>query len=77
MPGQWHSQPTDFVWSKVHACLGVTCHLNFWQADWGLLTCHCGSTGAEQTPKKSQRTKLALEKKILLPLPPGFKLATF
>ena len=31
----------------------------------------------ERTPNKSQHTKLTLEKKIFLPLPLGFKLATF
>ena len=24
-------------WVKVYACLGVNCHLHFWQNDWGLL----------------------------------------
>ena len=33
--------------------------------------------GVERTPNKSQHTKLTLEKKILLPLLPGFELATF
>ena len=28
--------------------------------------CHCGNMGMEQTLNKSQHTKLALEKKILL-----------
>ena len=40
-------------------------------------TCHCGNTGVERTPTKSQRTKFTLEKKILPPLLPGFELATF
>ena len=31
----------------------------------------------ERTPNKSQHAKLTLEKKILLPLPLGFELATF
>ena len=26
-----------FVRSKLYACLGVTCHLHFWQDNWGLL----------------------------------------
>ena len=39
--------------------------------------CHCGNTGVEQTPSKSQHTKLTLEKKVLLPLLPGFELTTF
>ena len=30
--------------------------------------CHCGNMGMEQTPSKSQHTKLTLEKKILPPL---------
>ena len=47
-------------------------------AEWpGFLTCHCGNTGVERTPNKSQHTKLTLEKTILLPLLPGFELATF
>ena len=41
------------------------------------LTCHCGSTGVERIPNKSQNTKLTLERKILPPLMPGFELATF
>ena len=27
----------NFVGSRVYACLGVTCHLHFWQNDQGLL----------------------------------------
>ena len=47
-------------------------------AEWpGSFTNHCGNTGVERTPSKSQHTKLTLEKKILLPLLPGFELATF
>ena len=47
-------------------------------AEWpGSFTCHCGNTGMEQTPNKSQHTKLTLEKKILPPLLLGFKLTTF
>ena len=42
----------------------------------GSLTCHCGNTGVERTPNKSQHTKLTLEKKIFPPLLPGFELAT-
>ena len=32
------SAHSDFVESKVYACLGVTCHMNFWQNDRGLLS---------------------------------------
>ena len=47
-------------------------------SEWlGSFTCHCSNTGVELTLNKSRRTKLALEKKILLLLMPGFKLATF
>ena len=30
--------------------------------------CHCGNTGMERTPNKSQHTELTLEKIILMPL---------
>ena len=43
----------------------------------GSFTCYCGNKEMEQTPNKSQNTKLTLEKKILPPLLPGFELATF
>ena len=47
-------------------------------AEWpGPFSCHCGYTGVERTPNKSQHTKMTLEKKILPPLLPGFELATF
>ena len=37
MPGQ-HSQPTPTsLGQRVYACLGVTCHLHFWQNGRGLL----------------------------------------
>ena len=51
-------------------------------AEWpGSFTCHCGDTGVERIPNKSQHTKLTLErekkKKTLSLLLPGFELATF
>ena len=46
-------------------------------AEPGSSTCHCGNTGLERTPNKSQYAKLTLEKKIFPPLQPGFELATF
>ena len=47
-------------------------------AEWPVsFTCHCGNTGVEWTPKKSQHTKLTLERKILPPPLPGFEPATF
>ena len=39
--------------------------------------CHCGDTGVERTPNKSQHTKLTLAKKTLPPVLPGFELAIF
>ena len=65
-------------WIKgVYAYLGVTCHLHFWQNDWGLLRATAVTRGMERTPNKSQHRKLTLEKKILPPFLPGFELATF
>ena len=59
----------------IRVCLVVTCYLHFWQNDWGLL---CATVvRLEQTPNKSQHTKVTLEKKILLSLLPGFELAIF
>ena len=75
MPGQRHSQPTPTSLGQRYACLRVTCHLHFWH-DRGLLRATVVTRGVERTPNKSQRTKLTLEKKILLPLLPGFKLGT-
>ena len=40
-------------------------------------TCHCGNMGVEWTLNNSQHTQSTLEKKILPPLLPRFKLATF
>ena len=82
VPGEQHSQPTfDFIGSRVYACLGITCHLHFWQNYPPFfsffLMCNCGNMGVERTVNKSHHTKLTLEKKILLPLLLGFKLATF
>ena len=72
-----YSAHSDFVESRVYACLGVTCHLHFRQNDWGLSCATAVTQGVEQTTNKSQHTKLILEKKILPPLLPGFELTTF
>ena len=61
----------------MYAYSDETCHLHFWQNDRGLLRATVVTRGVERTPKKSQHTKLTLEKKILPPLLPGFELATF
>ena len=57
MPRQQHSH-SNFVRSRVYACLGVTCHLYFWQNDWGLLPATLGKTGVERTPNKSTQNSL-------------------
>ena len=77
MPGQQHSQPTDFIGSRVYTSLGVTCHLHFLAKWLGPIRWHCGNTGVEGTPNKSQHTKFTLEKKILPPLLLGLTLTTF
>ena len=77
MPGQRHSQPTPTSLDQS-VCM-FRCNLpSSLLAEWpDSFMCHCGNTGVEQTPNKSQHTKLTLEKKILPPLLPGFELATF
>ena len=79
MPGQRHSQPTPTPFgSRVYARLGVTCHLHStWQNDRGLLRAAAVTRGMVRTPNKSQHTKFTPEENILLPLLPGFELATF
>ena len=61
----------------MYACLGVTCHLHFWQNDRGLLCATAVTRVVERAPNKSQHTKLTLEKKCFPPPPPGFELSTF
>ena len=64
--------------SKVYACLGVTCHLHFWQNDRDLLHHIAAVTlGWKGYRSKSQHRKLTLEKKIVPPLLQGFEPATF
>ena len=47
-------------------------------AEWpGSFARYSCNTGMERTPNRNPHTKLTLEKKILLPLLPGFELATF
>ena len=68
--------PFRLCWAKdacVFRCNLPPALLAEWQ---GSFTCHCGNTGLERTPNKSQHTKLTLEKKILPPLLPGFELVT-
>ena len=75
MPGQQHSQPTQTLLGQGCKCLGVTCHLHFWQNDQGLLHAAAVTWGWNGHWIRV-RTQLTLEEKILLPLLLGFKLAT-
>ena len=77
LPGQRHSQPNWLCWVK-DVCM-FRCNLPpALLAEWPeSFTCHCSNTGVERTPNKSQHIKLALGKKILPPLLPGFELRTF
>ena len=59
------SAHSDFVGSRLCACLGVACHLHFWQNGRDLLRAIAvGNAGVEQTTNKSQHRKWTLEKKI-------------
>ena len=76
----YNHAPCHFMQShirKVYACLGVTCHLHFWQSDRGLLRAAAVTRGWNGYRNKSQHRKLTLEKKILPPLQQGFEPATF
>ena len=79
MPGQRHNQPTRTSLGQgkdvcVFRCNPPPALLAGWP---GSFTCHCGNTGVEWTPNKSQHTKLTLKKNIIPPLLPGFELTTF
>ena len=66
--------PLRLRWVKgVYACLGVACHLHFWQKKTGSFMCHCGNTGVERAPNKSQHTKLTLEKENPSAAPAGIR----
>ena len=62
---------------RVYVCLAVTCHLHFWQNDRDRLRATAITRGWNGYRNKSQHRKLALEKKILPPLLPGFEPGTF
>ena len=76
----YNRTPCHFMQShirKVYACLGVTCHLHFWQNDRDLLRATAVTRGWNGYRNKSLHRKLTLEKKILPPLLQGFEPATF
>ena len=41
--------------SRVYACLGVTCHLHFWQNDRGLLHATAVTRGGTDTKEESAK----------------------
>ena len=51
------STHSDFVGSRVYACLHVTCNPHFWPNGRGLLRGTAVTRGVERTPSKSQHTK--------------------
>ena len=79
MPAQRNSQRT--LTSLGQGCMHMMIRCNLppaLLAEWpGSFTCHSSKTGVERTSKKSRHTKLTLERKILWPLLPGFKLSMF
>ena len=75
---QCHLIPSHIC--RVHVCLGVACHLQFWQNGRGLLHATVVTQRWNRYWNESQHRKLTLdwlEKKICLPLLLGLKPATF
>ena len=62
---------------SVYRCLGVPCHLHFWQNDRDLLGDTAVTRGWTGYRNKSQHIKMTPEKKIHPPLRPGLESATF
>ena len=62
---------------RVYVWLAITCHLHFWQNDRYLLRATAVTREWNGYRNQSQHRKSTLEKKILLPLLPGFEPATF
>ena len=58
---------SDFVGSRMYACLAATFHLHFRQNDRGLLHATAVTQGWNGYQSKSHHRKLTLEKKILPP----------
>ena len=77
MPGQQHSQPLWLRWVKSVCVFRCNLPSALLAEQPGSFCRHCGNTGVERTPDKSQHTTLTLEKKILPPLLPGFELSIF
>ena len=77
LPGQRHSRPLRLRWVKGICVFRFNLPSALLAECPGSFTCHCGNTGVERTPNKSQHTRLTLEKKILPPLLPVLELTTF
>ena len=77
LPGKRHSQPTSTSIGQGVCVFRCNLPSALLTECPGSFTCHCGNSGVERTPIKSQHTKLNLEKKLLPPLLPRFELATF
>ena len=59
MPKSVHSGSAswdDRIGFRVYASSGVTCHLHFWQNDWGLLCGAVVTRGVEWTQNKNEHT---------------------
>ena len=69
------SAHSNFVGTRVYACLGVTCHLHFWRNDRGRLRATAVTRGWNGHRKKL--TKVDSGEENFPPLLPGFELATF
>ena len=73
----YNHAPCHFMQSHirtVYVCLAVTCHLHFWQNDWGATAV---TRGWNWYQDNSQLRKLTMKKKILWPLLQGFEPVTF
>ena len=68
---------SNFVGPRVYACLEVTCHLQFWQNDQGLLHATAVTQGWTDTERESAKRVNSGWKKTLSPLQPGLELTTF
>ena len=67
----YNHAPCQFMQShihKVHACLGVTCHLHFWQNGRDLLRATAVTWRRKGYRYKSHHRTLTLEKNIVPPL---------
>ena len=74
---QCHHHPPRSHKRRVHVCLAVACHLNFWQNDQYLLRATAVTSGWLGYRSKSRHRKLTLEKSVLPPILRGLELTNF